>query len=390
MLRILAVLAFALSTLVGPMTGKTFFEKNAQRIAQWNPRRRNGNHTAAQFTLHTFEAKLGSTAMSGATYLLRRTTHGSYHWLFDAMRNFIRLAPWSAETWHSVPTNNWAASASAMMNATDWRRLNAAKPGTELHTYRANLIYGFALAAADFSRWLISQGRDPVPKRILTTRQALAKQAGFVMHRDTDPARRTDPANPRDEFPWDEFFAQYDRLLAGDAPPTPTAPTGPSARPDIDIQLALAVLGYYDAGPALEFLDGKNGAHQKAAVTAYQRARGLQADGWWGTNTDKHFEENDMSTLIDQIVRGVLTARIPVQRSGKTVTRELGTLISGVDAAQDRIAGAVSATRAEVAGVTEAVTAIGEVSGMDRAAVQKVVADTVEQATVTFEIPKEN
>src|SRR5690625_3099324 len=159
MLRILSLLWLLLAALAGPMTGKTFFEKNRQRIAQWNPRRRNGNYTAAQFTLHTFEAKLGSTVLSGATYLLRRTSYGSYHWLFDAHRAFIRLAPWSAETWHSVPTNNWASSASAMMHATDWRRLNAAKPGSTLHTYRQNLIYGFALAAADFSRWLISQGR---------------------------------------------------------------------------------------------------------------------------------------------------------------------------------------------------------------------------------------
>lgn len=203
----------------------TFFEKNLQRWplrsdgkwnrhGQWNPRRRGGNHTAAQFTLHTFEAALGAKVLAGATYLLQRKTPGSYHWLFDVYRKHLHLAPWSAETWHSVPTNNFAASASAMMHAADWRRLNAAPAGSQLAEWRDNIVYGFALAAADFSAWLISEGRDPVPKRILTTAQALRGEAGFVMHRDTDPGRRRDPADPRDEFPWDEFFTEYDRLLA--------------------------------------------------------------------------------------------------------------------------------------------------------------------------------
>ncbi len=84
--------------------------------------------------------------------------------------------------------------------------------------------------------------------------------------------------------------------------PTPApAPSGPSARPDVEVQLALAALGYYDAGPDLQYLDGINGDHQKAAVRDYQRARGLHVDDWWGTNTDKHFEEHDMSKIVDQI-----------------------------------------------------------------------------------------
>lgn len=213
MLRLLTVLWLLLPAL-------TFFEKNSQRYTQWRRVRRNGGYTAGQMTFHSYEAPLGRTVLAAATYLLTRTTPGSYHWLFDAMRKHIHLAPWSAETWHSVPTNNWAASASAVMYASDWRRLNAAKPGTQLHTYRQNIIYGFALASAEFSRWLISQGRNPVPKRVLTRAQAMRKEDGFIFHRDTDPGRRSDPADPRGEFPWDEFFVEYDRLLGGAKTPT--------------------------------------------------------------------------------------------------------------------------------------------------------------------------
>lgn len=90
-------------------------------------------------------------------------------------------------------------------------------------------------------------------------------------------------------------------LLGGAAAPA----SGPSARPDVEIQLALAVLDLYDAGPSLEYLDGDNGAHQRAAVQTYQRARGLLPDGWWGTNTDTYFREHDMSTVKDELATAV-------------------------------------------------------------------------------------
>lgn len=185
----------------------TFFEKNPQRRAQWNPRRRNGNYTAAQYTIHSFEANVGTSALAGATILCTRPDPGSYHWLCDANGGYIHLAPWSAETWHSVPTNNWAVGGSIMMRAHQWRTLTDKQ--------RRNIIHGIALGAARFSQWLISQGRDPVPARHLTRAQAMRKEAGFIFHRDTDPGRRSDPANPRDDFPWGEFYAEYHRLLGG-------------------------------------------------------------------------------------------------------------------------------------------------------------------------------
>lgn len=79
----------------------------------------------------------------------------------------------------------------------------------------------------------------------------------------------------------------------------------PSARPDIEVQLALAVLGKYEPGPGLIYLDGDPGTHQRAAVQTYQRARGLLADGWWGTNTNRFFEEHDMTTVKDELATAV-------------------------------------------------------------------------------------
>lgn len=80
---------------------------------------------------------------------------------------------------------------------------------------------------------------------------------------------------------------------------------GKNERDDLEIQLALAVLGHYDAGDSLQWLDGVNGASQKRATEAYQRSRGLHPDGWWGTSTDQHYERNDMSKVEDRIARAV-------------------------------------------------------------------------------------
>lgn len=351
-IRLLMMISLVVTALVGPLTGRTFFEKNAQRYTQWRRVRRGGGYTAGQMTFHSYEAPLGRSVLAAATWLLTRLTPGSYHWLFDVHRAYIRLAPWPSETWHSVPTNNFAASCSAVMHAVDWRRLNAAKPGTQLWQWRQNLIYGFALASADFSRWLISQGRDPVPKRILTRKQALRKEDGFVFHRITDPGRRTDPANPEGDFPWDEFFAEYDRLMAGhgSSNPTPSLPAGPSARPDVEIQLALAVLGIYNAGPDLRYLDGVPGKHQRAAVETYQQRAGLTVDGWWGTHTDQHFERTDMSTIVQQIAKATAHEVIASTNEGRskysvwTMLTRLYDRSTATSAQLREIAGKVGAT----------------------------------------------
>lgn len=215
----------------------TFFEVNPQRLTQWGRIRRGGGHTAAQFTIHTYEAPAGRSALAGATYLLQRTTPGSYHWLGDANGGYLQLAPWSAETWHCKPSNNWAVGGSLMMYAHTW--------GTVTAEQRRNLIRTIALGAARFSQWLIAQGRAPVPARMLTRAEAMRKEPGFVYHRTMDPGRRTDPANPASQFPWAEFLTEYERLLGQDSTPsTPAAPAAPSTEPETILE-ELAVMTVY-------------------------------------------------------------------------------------------------------------------------------------------------
>lgn len=272
----------------------TYFQRNSQRTPQWNPRRRNGHTDSGVIVVHTFEAPAGRTCTWGANFLRTRTDYGSYHWLADALGYTLHLAPWSAETWHETTVNNWAVGISMMAYAANWRKITP--------TQRRNLIRGAALGAHRYSRWRVSQGKSAVPARRISRAQALARVPGFIGHGEIDTKRRTDPGR---DFPWDEFLAVYASLEAGGDKTTPPPIVGRSARPDVEVQLALAVLGFYDPGPNLQYLDGINGDHQKAAVQKYQRSHGLHEDGWWGTNTNKHFEENDMSTVKEELATAV-------------------------------------------------------------------------------------
>lgn len=116
-------------------------------------------------------------------------------------------------------------------------------------------------------------------------------------------------------YTMDDMRAQVRALLRG-GPVAPAPAAGPSARPDVEVQLALAVLGLYDAGTDGKYLDGVNGGHQRAAVINYQRTRGLQVDGWWGPNTDKHFERNDMASIVKEIADEVLSRPLKAPTPG--------------------------------------------------------------------------
>lgn len=185
----------------------TYFERHPQRYTQWRRVRRNGGHTAPQITVHTYEAPAGRSAEAGAKYLLTRNTPGSYHWLAGpaSERDGIQLAPWSAETWHSVPSNNWAIGVSAMAHASEWKRLDA--------TLRRNLVHSMAYGAHLASRWYQRTYGRPIPAKRINRAQAMRKEAGFISHGEMDPGRRTDPGK---DFPWDMFFAEYTRLEGTD------------------------------------------------------------------------------------------------------------------------------------------------------------------------------
>lgn len=189
----------------------TYFEKHRQRYQQWRAIRRNGRTAIPQVVVHTYEAPAGRSAADGAKYLLTRSTPGSYHWLADALGGYLHLAPWSAETWHCVPSNNWSTGISMMAYADQWHRITA--------TQRRNLVNGAALGAHRFSRWCVSQGKGAVPARRITRAQAMAGAHGFISHGEMDPGRRHDPGAG---FPWAEFFAEFRRLEAG---PRGSAPT---------------------------------------------------------------------------------------------------------------------------------------------------------------------
>lgn len=195
-----------------------FFQKNRQRIAQWNPTRRAapwGRGPIPQIVLHTFEWPANRSMLSAATYLLNRTTHGSYHSLAGgtSRRDVLRLAPVTAETWHCVPSNNWASGVSATTYAANWNKLTA--------TQRRNFVHSMAYASYLLSQELIAIGKAPVPAKRISRAEAMRGVWGFTYHRTMDPGRRTDPAHPEHNFPWDMFLTEYNRLMGSTPAPSP-------------------------------------------------------------------------------------------------------------------------------------------------------------------------
>ena len=72
-----------------------------QRLAQFNRTRRHKSTPSGVCVIHTAE---GSGANNVANYILTRTSYGSYHRIIDASTT-VKLAPWSAETFHCRYTN---------------------------------------------------------------------------------------------------------------------------------------------------------------------------------------------------------------------------------------------------------------------------------------------
>lgn len=184
-----------------------FFQANRQRYTQWNPHRRGTRGVIPQCVLHTFEWPPERTMLSAAAFLLIRTTPGSYHTIAGpaSERDVLRLAPVTAETWHCVPSNNWAIGISATTYASRWGSLGSRT--------RRNFIHSMAYAAYLASLELIAAGKSPIPAKSISRAEAMAGVWGFTYHRTMDPGRRTDPANPASTFPWAEFLAEYRRLM---------------------------------------------------------------------------------------------------------------------------------------------------------------------------------
>lgn len=93
---------------------------------------------------------------------------------------------------------------------------------------------------------------------------------------------------------------------ARSAGPSSVVPsTKKPVRPVREVQLALAYLGYYDAGPGGVYLDDVAGPFLRAAIIDYQKAYPsvLRPDADWGQATDAHWKAHHMTQLIEDIAR---------------------------------------------------------------------------------------
>src|SRR5690625_1940045 len=191
----------------------TYFQNHPQRYTQHRYPRRGGGYTAPQITLHTYEAPHTRSLQDAARWLTQRRDPGSYHALAGARgpRDVLLLAPWSHETWHSVPSNNWSIGISAVAYAHQWKTIPRAAAD--------NLVKSMAYAASLAAKWLEQAHGRKVEPRVLTRAQAMRKESGFVTHATMDPGRRTDPGR---DFPMGDFLAEFNRLMT----PTPAIPKG--------------------------------------------------------------------------------------------------------------------------------------------------------------------
>ena len=217
-----------------------------QRLAQVNRQRRHKSTPSGVCVIHTAE---GSGANNVANYILTRTSYGSYHRIIDASTT-VKLAPWSAETFHCRYTNPHSVGISAATFAANWNSLYK-QPGDPGH----RIIDRMAIEAADFIKHMKSTHKITVPVKRITRSDALNKKPGFLAHGDTDPGRRTDPGA---QFDWTYFFNRINHHL-GKSGSTPTKPV--TAQP----QPLLSKFYYPSAYYVIDGIDGP------ATITGLQR-----------------------------------------------------------------------------------------------------------------------
>lgn len=280
----------------------TYFERHPQRVDQWQPRRRNNAHAVPQVVVHTYEAPAGMSAEQGATGLVNRTGFGSYHWLADALGSPLHLAPWSAETWHCVPSNNWSVGISMMAYAAGWPKLTK--------TQRDNLVNGAALGAHRFSRWCVAQGLGPVPARRITRAQAMRREAGFISHGEMDPGRRSDPGA---NFPWSLFLAEFQRLeVGGKADNDPTPPKeNEDDMPKLDEVINLA--------------DSTKPHLQRDRITYGGLSEYAGAGGWEAMKRLPRIdaELKRQRSTVNAILKAVNAGDVSAEQIGRVVAREI-------------------------------------------------------------------
>ena len=189
-----------------------------QRTPQWNRVRRNGRAPSGVCVIHTAE---GNGASNVVNWILNRPDYGSYHRIVDATST-LKLAPWSAETFHCRFTNPHSVGISAAVFAKDWKKHYARgnTPGDAPSSDGSKIIDRMAREAADFVNYMKGRGVT-VPIKRITRTQALNGTPGFLAHGDTDPGRRTDPGK---DFDWSYFFRRINVHLGRAPKPAPPKP----------------------------------------------------------------------------------------------------------------------------------------------------------------------
>jgi len=265
----------------------TYFQNHPQRYTQHRYPRRGGGYTAPQITLHTYEAPHTRSLEDAARWLTQRRDPGSYHALAGARgpRDVLLLAPWSHETWHSVPSNNWSIGISAVAYAHQWKTIPRAAAD--------NLVKSMAYAASLAAKWLEQAHGRVVEPRVLTRAQAMRKESGFVTHATMDPGRRTDPGR---DFPMGDFLAEFNRLMT----PTPAIPKG------LTVDQADRIIKHID-----------NVFNQRIKLT--------------GSSKEAFGPDFRAGALLAYAARGGLTAHEPtVQAVGKLVGKSTSEILAAI------------------------------------------------------------
>lgn len=161
--------------------------------------------------IHTAESVLDSIgpdsgAENVAAFIARRTdAPGSYHILADSDSR-IRLVRFTDEAYgDGTGSNPFAIHISAACRTTDWKTMSADQ--------RKGFIEQMAGGAAVAAKWIKKNYGVSVPSKRITKVQSDERKPGFITHAERDPSRRSDPGA---DFPWPEFFREFDRLMGRD------------------------------------------------------------------------------------------------------------------------------------------------------------------------------
>lgn len=191
------------------------------------PARKQFNHPrrdplSGVFVVHTAESVMDTLgpdtgAENVAEWISNRTeAPGSYHDISDA-DSTVHVVDYDDEAYQDgTGSNRHAIGGSFACRVTDWAKMSPER--------KAAFIENGAKAFARAARHVYERTGIVVPAKRITKAQSDAKVPGFISHAERDPARRSDPGNGENQFPWDLLLARYafhTRDLGNTAPTNP-------------------------------------------------------------------------------------------------------------------------------------------------------------------------